>query len=270
MTRPEDISVLFVTRFSFLGKGGWKNAETATAETLYEPARIARRMEIFEHVTLPSLRDQRDPGFRHLILSGADMPTVQKKALRTLVGDMLGERAEVYFRKPGVVGRIVRRWVKGAYDFETPLAQVALDDDDAVATDFVEILKQEAARALDVNYDGDDHMFLSFPRGISLILKDDGVKLHHRNVFYTNQGLALVAKAGTNEGLFLQPHRRVGWLNEARMIQTLRPIYLRTHHGENDSRAITSGKELSEDERPEIEPLFPCLRDMDLLRGLAA
>ncbi|MEL7343911.1 MAG: glycosyltransferase [Pseudomonadota bacterium] len=270
MTQARDISVLFVTRFSFLGKGGWRNAESATPETLYEPSRIARRLEIFEHVTLPSLRDQSDPDFAHVILSGDAMPGDQKKALKTLVGDVLGERAVVTFRKPGQTGRIIRRWIKGAYDFETPLAQAVLDDDDAVATDFVEILRQEAARALAVNYDGDAHMYLSFPRGISLVLKNDGIRLHHRNVYYTNQGLALVAPAGTNEGLFLQPHRRVGWTNEARMIQTLRPMYLRTHHGTNDSRAITSGKQLAEDEAPQFAPLFPCLGDLDLLRGLAA
>ncbi|MEL7343910.1 MAG: glycosyltransferase [Pseudomonadota bacterium] len=256
------MDVLFETRFSFLGTSGWREQTTTTAETLYEPERMRQRFELFEKLTLPSLRDQSDPDFRHYVLSGRDMPEAQKKTLREMCHDMLGDRADVQFRKPGPVAQFVTRYTRRTYRKSPRLAQVVLDDDDALSTDYVQVLRAEAEAARAYEHDGLDFLYLTFPRGVTLRFNEDGPPdVFDRNVVNTNLGLALVGPGDTKRNPFAVAHKMVYRRHPVRVIQTRRPFYVRSLHDYNDSRRQKQVKPFNAKKIAEAAQYLPCLNN---------
>ncbi len=254
------MDVLFQTRFSFLGTSGWRAQATTTAETLYEPSRMRQRFELFEKLTLHSLRDQTDPDFRHYVLSGKDMPEDQKKTLREMCHDMLGDRADVQFRKPGPVAQFVTRYTKRTYREVPRFAQVVLDDDDALSTDYVDVLRAEAEAAQRYQHDGLDFLYLTFPRGVTLRFNEDATpEVFDRNVVNTNLGLALVGPGDTKRNPFAVAHKMVYRRHPVRVIQTRRPFYVRALHDFNDSRRQRQVKPFDAKRIAEAARYLPCL-----------
>lgn len=232
------MKVVFETRFSFFGQSGWKSATAANPELLFEDDRLAQRMTYFEAVTLPSLKSQTDTRFEHLVLSSTLMPPAWQKALRELCFDTLGEaRCRVLFRPEGSAGRILRRTVANLYPEQT-VAQVVLDDDDAISADFVAAVRFYGQVALQDPMNKAPYTFLSFPRGYTLGIEDGELSwLAPRFVPYTNLGLALIAPADTRRNPYLTSHKQIGQRHPSYMVTHTRPYYLRAVHGLNDSRA---------------------------------
>ena len=240
------MEVVFQTRFSFYGQSGWKSPAAADPARLVAPDRREARLRLFEAITLPSLAAQTDPAFGHLVLSSTLMPDAYQTRLRELVQDTLGAgRARVLFQPEGSAGANFRKAVAQAHG-DAICAQVVLDDDDAVARDYVEVLRGYAAAALADRRREEDYVFLSFPRGYTLMI-DDGapVALEHRYVPYTNLGLALVAPGSHRRNPFMTSHRRIGQRHPSLMVTGRRPYYLRALHGHNDSNAHRQEKALT-------------------------
>lgn len=252
--------VVFETRFSFFGSSGWKSAASVDPERLFDPVRLDERLRYFEMITLPSLCDQTDGDFTHMILSSTLMPKAYQRRLRECAKDVLGEaRARVMFRAPGKVGRIFRGAVAGAHG-DAQVAQVVLDDDDAVACDFVEMLRGLAPVVGHHGSAGADYLFVSFARGLSMGL-DGGrpASLEWRYVPYNNQALTLIAPGTSQRNPFLVSHRKVGHRHPSMMLTHLRPYHLRSVHEHNDSRAIRQDKPLRDRDFATVERYFPFL-----------
>jgi len=240
------MDVVFQTRFSFFGKSGWKSAAAADPDLLFAPERLDARLRLFELITLPSLLAQSDPDFTHMVLSSTLMPTPYKVRLRELVQDTLGPgRARVMFRPEGSAGGFLRQSMAKTFG-NKPCAQVVLDDDDAVSDDYVAVLRGYAQAALAAPGREDDYMFISFPRGYTLLIEDGApVALEHRFVSYTNLGLALVAPGNHKRNPFMTSHRRIGQRHPSLMVTSRRPFYLRALHRHNDSNAHKQDLELA-------------------------
>lgn len=254
------MDVVFQTRFSFFGQSGWKGAAAADPALLFAPDRLERRMRYFEMITLPSLADQTDPGFRHMVLSSAGLPILFQRRLRDLVLDTLGaERAEVLYEPPGSAGKLLAHQTRARYR-RRPVAQVVLDDDDAVSNDFVEMVRYYGQVALDDPHNPDDYAFLSFPRGYSLgIERGQPAWLASRFVNYTNLGLALVAPGNSGRSPFATSHRKIGQRHPSLLLTHNRPYYLRAVHEHNDSNAYANRSAIDGEDAAAVLRYFPFL-----------
>ncbi|MBT9384235.1 putative rhamnosyl transferase [Pseudooceanicola sp. CBS1P-1] len=259
------MQILFQTRYSFWGQSGWRSAASRDPALLFDPARLAKRLRLFGAITLPSLRDQLDAEFHLLVLTSAHMPGPALAALQRLCGDMLGARAHVLAEPRGSASPPFLACLRRLCPPGSWAVQCVLDDDDAVACDFTVRLRQEATAARSCLAPGQEAVFLSFPRGYSLLWDDRAPpRLFRRHVPFTNLGLSLLAPATTALTPFSVAHKKVGRRFPSRVIDDLSPYYLRTLHAHNDSRGLyDAGNEVPAERLPQLEARFP------LLRGLA-
>ena len=254
------MKVVFQTRFSFFGQSGWKSQAAADPELLFAPERLDARLRYFEMVTLPSLVAQTDLDFTHMVLSSTLMPAAHQVRLRELVKDTLGgNRARVMFRPEGSAGQFIRSAVHRLYGAET-VAQVVLDDDDAVSNDFVAALRAYGGPAYDNPHGQEDYVFVSFPRGYTIGIENDKLAwLEHRYVPYTNLGLALIGPGLTKRNPFMTSHKKIGLRHPSVMVTNLRPYYLRAVHGHNDSNAVKQNRPFRAQDMETAFTYFPFL-----------
>lgn len=260
------MQVIFETRFSYFGSSGWRSPASGDPEILFDPERLERRFALFERITLPSLAAQTDPGFRHVVLTSGLMPLPFRRRLVELTRDTLGsDRATVLAKRPRSAGRIFQQHIAQEFAAEGRVAQVVLDDDDAVSADFVGICRAEALAPPSAP---EAAIFLSFPEGCSLVFAEDGrVWLSRRHTPFTNLGLTLVAPPATRLHPFMTSHRMIGERHPSRLIERGRPFYLRSVHDDNDSRAMHDKTPIEGAELGQVLRYFPFLANDLAFRG---
>ncbi len=226
---------------------------------LFDPERLAQRAYFAEHLALKSLQDQTDEDFKLAVLSSDQMPAPEQKKLREMCSDMLGaDRVDVLFRPYGRVNKWYRRHLATSVRARQAM-QVVLDDDDALANDFVDVMRKEGHFALSQFEDQDDYVFLSQPRGMSAVFEPGGVTLMHRYAEYTNLGLALLGPRASALTPFGTAHKKIARRHPTRLISRLKPAYIRAVHGLNDSRAQVSEILMSDADIEKAKALFPLL-----------
>lgn len=256
------MKIVFETRFTYFGKSGWRSEASKNAALLFEDSRLKSRLHYFEHITLPSLKSQTDPDFQQIVLSSSRMPKFWRKQLTELCYDVLGiERCKVHFNRWGSAGRMFRRHITEMFndDGTTKVAQVVLDDDDAVSKDFVEICRHESQAAIVSFKTPQDYVFLSFPSGYSMKIAGDQLSFVERKAHFTNLGLTLVAAATTKHNPFMTSHKQIGDRHPSRIINNWAPSYIRTVHDQNDSRAMH--QDSAEIPLEKVQEQFPAIGD---------
>ena len=256
-----DMQVIYETRFSYFGRSGWKAEASKDPSILFETERLEFRFKLFEEIALRSLRDQDDQDFDLLVLSSTLMPEAYQKRLVELCGDTLGDRAKLLFKPPKLAGKVIHWSVREMYAERDWIAQVVLDDDDAVSRDFTRACKFEARQIVDNPHSRDTEAFLSFSRGLSLGI-DAGTPswLTWRNVPYTNLGLTLVSAPSNPKNPFNVHHLKVAAKFPTRVINTGRPFYIRAVHDFNDSKANVRDERYGAEEIARQFEYFPLLR----------
>ncbi|MEM7471981.1 MAG: glycosyltransferase [Pseudomonadota bacterium] len=256
------MDLLYQTRFSYLGHSGWKSDASKDAALLFAPERMERRFELFEKIALASLAAQNDPQFKLVLLTSSEMPEKYATRLREMTHDVLEEpRVEILVRAPRYAGRVFRAHVHDSYAPDDLVCQTVLDDDDALSSDFTEICKREARRALESDYDGDPTRFISFARGANLLVEDGAPwRLSEKYTPMINLGLTLVARAGTDKHPYLTQHLAIGLHHPSLVINTLRPFFLRTVHDQNDSRTPHKSNWMDAGEVAAVLKYFPFMR----------
>lgn len=237
-----------VTRFSFLGRSGWKSDASRDAALLFEPQRLRLRMELFRSITLPSLAAQTDRDFTHVILTSTQLPAWAMTELKEACVTAYGRdgRFVILARRPGFSSIVLRRYLQSVVT--RPLvAQAVLDDDDGLAVDFVAETRSTLA-ALDAGGrdTGPERMaFVSFQDGYGLEfgLTADGeptTGLYAHRYPFINCGLTLVAPPGAANILGIK-HRKTPLLHDPVLVRGKR-MFLRSVHGMNDSRVARTNR----------------------------
>jgi len=154
MARRPDNQIVGVCRFSYPATGGFRLSaagQDAIVDALYAPERLHRRFAYFEEICLPSLAAQTDADFTLVALIGDAMPIRWRRRLKAL-------RASYPFLQICAVEPLgplqaTRRAFRIGASEELPFVTgFRLDDDDAVACDYVERLRQTADRLLDAGW----------------------------------------------------------------------------------------------------------------------
>ncbi len=237
-----------VTRFSFLGKSGWKSDASRDAALLFDPDRLRLRLELFKSITLPSLAVQTDRNFVHLVLTSSRLPGWAMIELTAACARAHGEGGPfvILAKRPGVSSIILGRFLQSVVT--GPLvAQAVLDDDDGLAVDFVANVRHHLA-ALDAagRDTGPQSMtFLSFQNGYGCEfgLTDAGettASLYAHRYPFINCGLTMVAAPGA-ANIFGIKHRKTPLLHDPVLLKGKR-MFLRSVHGMNDSRVARTDR----------------------------
>jgi hypothetical protein len=229
------MQVIGLCRFSYPAIGGFQ-VEHDTIEArkayLWSRERLEERFRLFEAITLPALRHQTDDDFTFLVVSGEDFP--QQDRLLGLLDGM--PQARVVTPSPQRMRIAMRELLNEARTTpDAPCLQFRLDDDDAVAVDFVAALRraaQDCAGLLDRNR----CVAFDWPSGLYAEAGADGLKateLLHRP--YDAAALGMYARGGSEVSIMNFNHKRIAHNMPA--LSFAKPLmYVRTHNTFNDSR----------------------------------
>ena len=261
--------LVVVTRFSFLGRSGWKSDVSRNAALLFEPERLRLRLELFRTITLPSLAAQTDRDFTHVILTSARLPGWAMAELKQACATAHGTdgRFVILARRPGMSTLMLRRYLQSIAAPDALVAQAVLDDDDGLAVDFVADVRKELA-ALDAagRETGPERLaFVSFPEGygFEIGLGGDGkttTGVYAHRYPFINCGLTLVGVPGGSNILGIE-HRKTPLMHDPVVVRGKR-MFLRSVHGMNDSRVARTDRWKPLDpwrENPDIRARFPWL-----------
>lgn len=165
-----------VCRFSLVVTGGFQRGPQQTPEAraawLFQDHRITTRLAWFAEVALPSIMAQEDRNFNFVVLASTLMPPCWQAVLRDVMAGA-PPHVTLEFVEPGphhkVCGDAICRRI-------TPRAQVTaqfrLDDDDAVARDYVARIRSDFHDGLINLYRRYKAVSCDYARG--LVLEDDG------------------------------------------------------------------------------------------------
>ena len=257
-------------RFSIPTLTGFqKNPETIAEKLakLYAPERMEQRFGYFEKMCLHTLKQQTDPNFTIGILVGEDMPEAYRRQLDLLLKDV--PQAKV-IEKPVMNQRAaVKEGYEAVFDQGTPFRlSFRLDDDDAVALDFIEQARAKLPQMLLIS-GGMDPVLLWFSNGMTMM--GEGRERHivqGRERSPISAGLAVLAPAELGPLVMQYPHMAIHTHMQT-VLDPLPVMNLRSLHSDNDSRAILHPGirfDLSQSEQAEIlESRF----DLDMKTALA-
>lgn len=228
------VQVLGLCRFSVPGLGAFQSAPASLADRrafLYAPSRLGQRFVWFEHVLLPSIRHQTDPDFTLVVLMGEDFPEPWRSRMTALVAGL--PQIVLDFAPPADHRQMCHAAIARRIDpAAAAVMQFRLDDDDAVAIDFVERLRAELpvvwplfARAGFVGLD--------FCKGV--VLSDDGAApvVTLRRALYWTPALAVLTKPDSPKHILDFPHHIV-WRHMPTVTFPDEVMFLRGAHGGND------------------------------------
>lgn len=256
------MQVVFLTRYSFFGQSGWRSRASRDPGRLFDLERLKKRAYFFEKIALASLCSQQDQDFKLVLLSSEGLPQEHKSYLQQVCGDSLGDRAHVIFREPAPAGNRFRRYIRNHLTDDPMTLQVVLDDDDAVSTDFVKVMKAEAMAAETLFRTPEDYTYISQAQGISAVFENGTVSLTHRSVPFNTQGLGLLARTQSRRNPFFTAHKKIARRHPARVLYSQKPFYIRAVHDTNDSRAMNGTEHVTDQELPNVVERFPLLTGM--------
>lgn len=228
--------VIGFCRFSYPALGGFQVEHSTVQDRedfLYAPRRLDDRFRHFEQITLPALKRQTDPDFTLLILIGESLPEAARARLDAAVAAlpqaMIVSRPPLPHRK---VCQDVINAVRGP--LVQPCLQFRMDDDDAVAVDFVAELRR-AARDIDPLLRFNGTAAIDFCSGLEVMVGPEGLLAGEVVSAYATAGLGFYADADRPLTVMNFNHSKM-----ARFMPTVtlshKPMFVRSLNDFNDSR----------------------------------
>lgn len=233
----EGVQIQGLCRFSFPCTGGFKKYHDSLEQrraALYAPKRLDERTLWFEHVFLPPLRAQTDGDFTLHLLMGEDLPEPWRTRVEAAIADVPQVRA--HWRAPGDHRAICRDVMWGGRDAaRAVVAEFRLDDDDAVAVDYVQQVRRAWGKVAKLaNFQG--RVALDHGKGMVLEAKDDGsITPHVLNTHCWSAGLAVYLKPEDEAIVMDFPHHKI-WARMPFVNLTDSIMFIRGDHAHNDAR----------------------------------
>lgn len=230
------IQVQGLCRFSFPCTGGFKKYHTSLEErraALYDPKRLDQRTLWFEQIGLPGLAAQTDPDFTLHLLTGEDLPPPWRDRVETAIKAVPQIKRHAL---PTMDHRAACRQVlrAGRDPDRATVAEFRLDDDDAVAVDFVAALRRQH-RKVQRFANAKGRVALDFGRGVVVHGAPEGVvTLHPLLTMCWSAGLATYLRTGDEAIVMDFPHHKV-WQRMPFVNLTDQMMFIRGDHGTNDA-----------------------------------
>lgn len=220
---------------------------------LYDPARLDTRFIWFEQVLLPGIAKQKDPQFKLIILMGEDFPEPYRARMLAHIDAVPQLCAE--FAPPLHHRKICADAMAAHIDVDADaVAEFRLDDDDAVAVDFVHRLRRDARRAKGFVRSGGP-VAIDYGKGILLCVGPEGagVTTLPRLTRYWTPALALVIEPSHDKHILDYEHHKL-WTQMTTITLVDEVMFVRGVHGSNDSTFSIDGPgfAMTDEEAPKI------------------
>ena len=230
------MQVIGFCRFSYPAEGGFQVEHDTIQDRiayLYSEDRLNERFRHFETICLPSLLNQSDPDFTFVILVGDQLPQSARDRLERMVTGLKDVR--IMARPPMPHRKVCQQVINEARnDITAPCLQFRHDDDDAVALNFVETLKQAAK---DCNALTQTHGLVGFDWNRGYVARPDATGICAEEVVHPYWG---VAQAVAVQGKVRRSIMNFGHQKLNQFMPTVTftdsPMYVRGHNDHNDSR----------------------------------
>ena len=233
----DHLQVQGLCRFSFPCTGGFKKYHESLEDrraALYAPKRLDERTLWFEHIFLPPLRAQQDADFTMHLLLGEDFPQPWRDRVEAGIKDV--PQIQAHWRKPGDHRAICRDVLWGGRDGTAKaVAEFRLDDDDAVAVDYVGQLRRQFPKVNRLS-NAQGRVALDHGRGIVLEAQQDAtIKPHVLNTHCWSAGLSVFLRPDDEAIVMDIPHHKV-WARMPFVNLTDQVMFIRGDHDHNDAR----------------------------------
>ncbi|KPQ13333.1 MAG: putative rhamnosyl transferase [Rhodobacteraceae bacterium HLUCCO18] len=247
MARRPDNQIVGVCRFSYPAKAGFRlsaEGHDAIVDALYAPERLRRRFAYFEMICLPSLAAQTDPDFTLVVLIGDAMPIRWRKRLKALRATY--PFLQICAAEPlGPLQATRRAFRIGAVEDVPFVTGFRLDDDDAVACDYIERLRETSDRLLDAGWATEETpVAIGFQSGIYWALDKPGLPVFRfSEIRPLAQASAMITPFDFRLNIFRWNHAHL--LAHVRCWTDPEPdMFVRSVHDGNDSgRTVPKGAE---------------------------
>ncbi len=231
-----------ICRFSYPAIGGFQvhHADTAAREAyLYDPARMEERFALFETLTLAPLRAQTDDDFTLLVIVGESLPASYRARLDALLADV--PQATVTALPPLPHRKAMQAAINAQRRYPNQhCLQFRMDDDDAVAINFVARLRETATdlRKLARRHGS---VGVDFCRGFVLRADSHGLHALPSSAPLMTAGLGLMVKPGNPASIMNFGHHN---FEEAMPVVRFadEDMFIRSHNSHNDSRQKATAK----------------------------
>ncbi|SHJ51952.1 Putative rhamnosyl transferase [Ruegeria lacuscaerulensis ITI-1157] len=206
---------------------------------LYHPDRLAERFRLFESFALPGLKAQTDPDFELIVVTGPCLPTPAKARLRELTGDM--PQVRIVEREPGRHRAVMKQILNDARRHpDRPCLHFRHDDDDAVAVDFIESLRQAAVAAAELAA-RNPSVAIDFDQGYLARFGPFGIQAKPVRRRLLGVGLGMLVQGGCPLTIMNFAHQRMGRFMPVVTVSD-RPMWVRTFNGFNDSQKARTNR----------------------------
>lgn len=149
-----------------------KNSEENRA-IIYDPQRLEKRMRWFENLCLPPLLWQTDQDFTLIVLTGTDLPEPWSSRLEEIAEAMPQVRLEKILPSDNH-GQSCLDVIAKHYEPDADIvAQFRMDDDDAVALDYIQTVREDYS-LIEKLRAGNKVVAVEYGRGLVLHEKHDG------------------------------------------------------------------------------------------------
>lgn len=242
MVERAGLQVQGLCRFSYPCTGGFKKHLGSLAErraALYDPVRLDQRMLWFERIGLPGVAAQTDPDFTVHLITGEDLPQPWRDRLEAAIAPVPQIAAQ--FLPPMDHREACRTVLHDGRDLSrAQVAEFRLDDDDAIAVDYVASLRRHHRKMMRV---AGPNARVALDQGRGIVIQaapDGGISLHPLLTFCWSAGLAIYMNA-EDEGIVMDfPHHKV-WQRMPFVNLTDQVMFVRGDHATNDARTPFAG-----------------------------
>lgn len=246
-TTVKDVQVLGLCRFSVPSTGAFQVAHDTIDDRrafLYDPKRLALRFTWFEHVNLPGIAQQHDPAFKYVVLVGEDFPEPWRSRMEAhaaRIPQMVVEYAPPIHHREACSAALAK--------YVDPSAEVVIqfrqDDDDGVATDFVQRLRRDYRKSKGI-FRERGLMALDYNLGMNLHSKDGGLKIVPRYHSFLGAAFAVCTVPGDGHYV-LDYYHNIIWQQMASVTFPDSYMWVRGSHGTNDSGKVPENWKIEKD-----------------------
>ncbi len=226
------VQIAGLVRFSYPCEGGFQRvypSKAAKTKALYASDSMEERFRYFEALCLHSLRAQTDKGFSVGVLIGEDMPATYQARLQALLAEL--PQATLIALPFLPYAEAMRRANNKLFRASAPLhLSFRLDDDDALAIDFIAELRARLPLMYSMS-GGLDAVGLSFLQGLTLI---NGALVPSIDARPLGLGLCVMVPAGRKVHALRYAHEKLH--QSMPVVMDPHPLMnLRAFHTSNDS-----------------------------------
>jgi hypothetical protein len=231
------VQVQGLCRFSYPCTGGFKKYHDSLSErraALYQPRRLDQRLAWFTEIGLPGIAAQCDPDFSLHILLGEDLPAPWRDPLEAAIRAV--PQIVPHFLPPMDHRVACVQVLQGGRDPARPfVAEFRLDDDDAVAVNYVERLRQMHGKVQPLAL-AKGRVALDHGRGLIVEATAEGaIRLHQVHTHCWSAGLAVYLRVRDEATIMHFPHHKI-WMRLPFVNLTNEVMFIRGDHLTNDAR----------------------------------